>query len=93
MRYVKLSTPLIAIAIGILVLFLFRPLFATEPPQTNLNLVAQSTMKPTYRISDNVGIVLKSNERNLAKGFFVVRDGETWVRFEAENVPRTIPLQ
>jgi hypothetical protein len=54
--------------------------------------VPQSGQEPAYKISDNFGVVVNSEKRGVAEGFFVMRAGNRWLRFEAQNAPRTMPV-
>jgi hypothetical protein len=87
MNFRWLSIRVITIALGLMVLLLF-----TVPAAISQWRVPQSGLEPTYRISDNFGVVVSSEKQGLAEGFFVVREGKTWMHFETQNVPRTIPV-
>jgi hypothetical protein len=43
-----------------------------------------------YATLHSIGI--RSEKRGIAEGFFVVLEGKKWIRFEAQNSPRTIPV-
>ena len=89
MKFRRFVIQVTVTAIGFLVLFFFKPSSAISqlmpmPPQPSL--------EPTYKISNDFGVVVESEEPNLLVGYFVAREGETWMRFEVQTAPRTIPV-
>jgi hypothetical protein len=87
MKFQLLSIQITAIVLGLMIMLLF-----ITPAAISQWRVPESLQEPTYKISNNFGVVVKSEKRGIAEGFFVVREGKTWIRFDAQNSQRTIPV-
>ena len=86
MRFKRFIILVAAIPVVFFLLFLFKPSSAMS--QMSPWSYNPHNLEPTYKISDDFGIVVESVERGLFTGYFVVREDDSWVRFEAEVAPR-----
>lgn len=86
MRFKRFVILVAAIPVLFFLLFLFKPSSAISQERSwsyNTPII-----DPTYKISDDFGVVVESVEDGLFTGYFVVREDNSWVRFEAEVAPR-----
>ena len=86
MRFQRFIILVAAIPVVFFLLLLFKPSSAIS--QVSSWSYNTPILEPTYKISDDFGIVVESAENGLFTGYFVVREDSSWVRFEAEVAPR-----
>ena len=88
MKFQHFAIRVTAITIGLLALFLFKPSSAISQMTP---MPWHSSQEPIYKISNDFGVVIESEEQNILEGHFVVRKNKNWMPFEAQTVPRAIP--